>query len=259
MIHKNALVHPKATIGNNVNIGPFTVIGENVKIANDVEISSHVVIDGFTSIDEGTKVFPFSSLGLVPQDLKYKGEKAYLQIGKNVTIREHVTVNLGTQGGGLKTIIGNSCLLMVGTHIAHDCIVGNNVIFANNATLAGHVQINDNSVVGGLSAIHQFVRIGEGAMIGGMSGVISDVIPFGLVSGNRARLDGLNLIGMKRSSFSKIEIQALRKLYKIIFFKNSQNFKERLSNINKSEYKFKSSEKLINFLTENSSRSICQP
>lgn len=259
MVNKNFVIHPKAKIGENLSIGPFSIIGENVSIGDNAKIHSHVVITGNTSIDSNSEIFPFSTIGSAPQDLKYRGEKSYIHIGKNIKIREYVTINPGTSGGGGITSIGDDCLLMVGTHIAHDCKVGNNVIFANNATLAGHVEIGDNAVIGGLSAIHQFVRIGEGAMIGGMTGVVSDVIPFGSVIGNRARLSGLNLIGLKRSNIKSEEIKALRSLYKQLFKTKDKNFRERLNNINFRTNKAKSIEKIINFLNQDSSRSICLP
>ena len=259
MIHKTSLINPKAKIGKNVEIGPFCIVGEKVKIGDYTKIMSHTVIDGETDIAENSKIFPFSSIGLMPQDLKYKGEKSRLKIGKNTVIREHVTINTGTQGGGMETIIGNNCLLMVGTHIAHDCKVGNKVIFANNSTLAGHVEVQDNVIIGGLSAVHQFVRIGEGSIIGGMSGVTADVIPFGSVTGNRAHLNGLNLIGLKRINMEKSEIFALRKLYKLIFKDNNSSFKQRISLISEEFLKFNSCKRLLLFLRDNSSRSFCLP
>ena len=258
MIDKNCIIHPNAKLGKHLSVGPFSLIGENVSIGDNAKIHSHVVITGNTTIDSNSEIFPFSSIGSIPQDLKYDGEKSYIYIGKNIKIREHVTINPGTSGGGGITSIGNNCLLMVGTHIAHDCKVGNNVIFANNATLAGHVEIGDNAIIGGLSAIHQFVRIGEGAMIGGMTGVVSDVIPFGSVIGNRARLSGLNLIGLKRSKIKPEEIKALRSLYKQVFKSKDKNFRERLSDL-KLARNFKCIEKVINFLNQDTSRSICLP
>ena len=203
MFHKSSVIDKKTKIGKNVKIGPFCVIGKDVKIGNNCIIHNHVSITGNVLIDDNTEIFPFVSIGSIPQDLKYNGEKTSIKIGKNCKIREYVTINLGTNGGGGVTSIGNSCLLMIGTHIAHDCEIGNNVIFANHSTLAGHVKIFDNVVVGALSAIHQFSRIGEGAMIGGMSGVTADVIPFGTVVGNRAKLSGLNVLGLKRRNVQK--------------------------------------------------------
>ena len=259
MIDKNCIIHPNAKLGNNLSVGPFSLIGENVSIGDNAKIHSHVVVTGNTIIDSNSEIFPFSSIGSIPQDLKYDGEKSYIHIGRNIKIREHVTINPGTSGGGGITSIGDNCLLMVGTHIAHDCKVGNNVIFANNATLAGHVEIGDNAVIGGLSAIHQFVRIGEGAMIGGMTGVVSDVIPFGSVIGNRARLSGLNLIGLKRNNINPEEIKALRNLYKKVFKSKDKNFRERLNDLKLGTKNFKCIEKVISFLNQDTSRSICLP
>jgi len=253
------MIHPDATIGTKTSIGPYCVIDKHVKIGDNCKIHSHVVIQGNTSIDSNSEIFSFASIGSSPQDLKYKGEKNFLTIGKNNKIREYVTINPGTEGGGGKTSIGDNCLLMVGTHIAHDCVVGDNVIFANNATLAGHVQIQKNAILGGLSAVHQFVRIGEGAMIGGMSGVVSDVIPYGSVVGNRAKLAGLNLIGLKRSNIKTNEIKHLRQLYKLLFFSNEKNFKERLKSISSRFEKFETAKKIIKFLKQDTSRSICLP
>jgi UDP-N-acetylglucosamine acyltransferase len=217
MIHPTAVIDPKASIGNNVRIGPFCVIGPNVTLGNNVELKSHVVIDGHTTLGENCRVFPFASLGHAPQDLKYRGEPSELIIGKNNTIREHVTMNPGTETGAMKTVIGDDGLFMVGVHIAHDCVIGNRVIMANNATLGGHVQVGSNVLIGGLAAVHQFVRIGDFAVIGGMSGVESDVIPYGRVKGERAHLAGLNLIGLERGGFEKDTVKTLQKAMKQLF------------------------------------------
>ena len=218
MIHNSAIVESGAKIGKGISIGPYTYIGKNVKLGNNCKIHSNAVVDGNVDIGDECEIFPFSSIGTVPQDLKYKGEITKVVIGKKCKIREYVTINLGTLGGGGITKIGNNCLLMIGTHIAHDCSIDDNVIFANHSTLAGHVVIDQDVVVGALSAIHQFTRVGEGAMIGGMSGVTADVIPFGTVVGNRAKLSGLNIIGLKRKNYKKDEISELRKVFKFIFF-----------------------------------------
>ena len=216
-IHATAVIDPKAQIGNNVSVGPFCVIGANVTLGDNVELKSHVVVDGHTSIGEGTRVFPFASLGHAPQDLKYKGEPSQLIIGKNNTIREHATMNPGTESGGMKTIVGDNGLFMMAIHIAHDCIIGDRVIMANNATLGGHVHVGDNVLIGGLAAVHQFVRIGSFAVIGGMSGVESDVIPYGRVKGERAHLAGLNLVGLERGGFEKDTVKTLQKVTKQLF------------------------------------------
>lgn len=216
-IHPLAAVDPSAKIGQGVYIGPFCVVGPNVILGARVTLKSHVVVDGHTTIGEDTTVFPFAVLGTDPQDLKFKGEKSELVIGARNKIREHVTMNPGTSGDRMKTEVGNDNLFMVGAHVAHDCIVGNNCILANNATLAGHVELGDFVIVGGLSAVHQFVRIGSFAMIGGMSGVEHDVIPYGLVKGDRAFLAGLNYVGLERRGFGKDQVQGLMKAFRELF------------------------------------------
>ena len=259
MHFKNSIISDDASLGKNIEIGPFCSIGSNVKIENNCKLHSHVNIDGDVVIGENTEIFPFCSIGTIPQDLKYRGEKTKVKIGSNCKIREYVTINLGTNGGGGITSIGNNCLLMVGTHIAHDCRVGDNVIFANHSTLAGHVVIENNVVVGALSAIHQFSRIGEGAMIGGMSGVTADVVPYSTVMGNRAILSGLNIIGLKRREISKNEIAELRKVFKYIFYEKKQTLKYRINQTLKKEKKYKTIEKLLKFLLDNTKRSFCLP
>ncbi|MCB1681611.1 MAG: acyl-ACP--UDP-N-acetylglucosamine O-acyltransferase [Rhodospirillales bacterium] len=216
-IHPTAIVSPKAEIPEEIMIGPYCVIGPDVRLGKGVRLVSHVYIEGATTIGENTIVYPFASLGTPPQDLKYAGEKSELIIGKNNTIREHVTMNPGTQQGAMKTIIGDNGLFMMATHVAHDCVIGNNVIMANNATLGGHVHIGDFAVLGGLSAVHQFVRIGSHAIVGGMSGVENDVIPFGRVKGERAFLAGLNLIGLERRGFTKDKIKNLQRAFNQMF------------------------------------------
>ena len=260
MIHKTAIVSVKAQIAKNVEIGPFCLIGDNVKIDEGTILKSHVVIDGNTTIGKNNIIFPFATVGLVPQDLKFAGEQSQLIIGDNNTIREHVTIHLGTKDGGMVTKIGNNCLLMVGVHIAHDCIIGNNVILANNATLAGHVQVGNNVVIGGLSAVHQFGRIGGSAMIGGMSGVENDVIPFGLVMGERAHLAGINLVGMKRQNISRDEIHALRNFYKQLFENDGDvNFLNRVNEISQDFSQNSTIKEVINFINSETSRSFCKP
>ncbi len=257
-IHPSAVVSPGAKIASDVKIGPFCVIGDNVKIGRQTILHSHVVIDGDTEIGEENQIFPFATLGLIPQDLKFKGEKARLIIGNKNRIREHATLHLGTLEGGMETKIGNNCLLMVGVHIAHDCKLGNGIILANNATLAGHVVVEDDVVIGGLSAIHQFVRIGHRAMIGGMSGVESDVIPYGLVKGERAALAGLNITGMKRDGVQNEEIRALKNFYDRIFEDSQGDFESRIAAAAK-EFKHSKVSEVLNFLAANSHRSFCKP
>ena len=257
-IHPTAIVAPGAELAGDVVIGPYCVIGKDVRLGRRVSLRSHAVVDGRTTIGEGTRLFPFTSVGLEPQDLKYRGEKSELVIGCNNTIREYVTMNPGTAGGGMVTRIGNDCLFMVGAHVAHDCQIGNHVVMANNATLAGHVVVEDYAVLGGLSAVHQFVRIGKHAMIGGMSGVERDVIPYGQVMGDRARLYGLNIIGMQRRGFSREDIQGLRNAYQFLFSTDG-TFIDR---VNETAERFSGIglvDDIIEFIRADSSRAICQP
>lgn len=211
-IHPSAVIEDGAEIGDGVEIGPFCVIGPQVRLAEGAVLKSHVVVTGETSIGPETVVFPFASIGEIPQDLKFRGERARLQIGARNRIREYVTMNPGTEGGGGVTVIGDDGLFMAGAHIAHDCRIGDRVILVNNASVAGHCVLEDDVIVGGLSGVHQFVRIGRGAMIGAVTMVTADVIPYGLVQGPRGHLDGLNLVGLKRRGAGRAEITALREL-----------------------------------------------
>lgn len=211
-IHPSSVIEPGAVIGPDCRIGPFCVVGPDVRLGRGVELKSHVVVQGDTEIGDETVVFPFSCLGEVPQDLKYRGERTRLIIGRRNRIREHVTMNTGTEGGGGVTRVGDDGLFMAGCHVAHDCQIGNRVILVNNVALAGHCVLEDEVIVGGLSGVHQFVRIGRGAMIGALSMVTADVIPYGLVQAPRAVLDGLNLVGLKRRGVARAEIAALRDL-----------------------------------------------
>ena len=257
MIHNSSVIDKKAKIGKNVKIGPFCYIGPEVQISDCVELISNIHIEGNTKIGKGTKIFPFASIGTVPQDLKYKGESNSLEIGENNVIREYVTINPGTDGGGRKTVIGNKCLLMISSHVAHDCSIGNNVVIANNVPLGGHVIIEDSVVVGGNSAVQQFTRIGRLAMIGGMTGVLKDVIPFGLSFGNRNYLRGINLIGLKRKKYNNKKIMELNVAFKKIF--SSKNIHENLSKIN-GEYKGNDLvTEVINFIAKDKKRPICTP
>jgi len=258
LIHPTAVVAPGAVIADNVEIGAYCVIGENVTLAAGVSLKSHVVIDGRTMVGERTRIFPFASIGFETQDLKYKGEPSSLEIGHDNTIREHVTINPGTEGGGMVTRVGNHCLLMVGAHVAHDCQIGDHVILVNNATLGGHVVMEEHSILGGLSAVHQFVRIGRHAMIGGMSGVERDVIPYGLVMGDRARLNGLNIIGMQRRGFTRDDIQTLRSAYNTLFGDDG-TLAERVDVVAERFGGSAPVDDLVAFIRADSSRAICQP
>jgi len=258
-IHPTAIVHEKAKIGKGVKIGPYCTVGPNVELAKDVELLSHVCVDGIISVGEGTKIFPFSSIGLIPQDKKFDGENSKTVIGKNNIIREHVTIQPGTSGDKMETVIGDNNLLMVGSHVAHDCILEDNIVMANNATLAGHVYIESFAIIGGLSAVHQFTRIGAHSIIGGMSAVVGDVIPFGLVKGDRAHLEGVNLVGLKRRNFEKSEITNLLNAFKEIFKSEESTLEERVKSASS---KFSESDivgEVIKFLQKDSSRSLCLP
>ena len=257
-IHPTAIIADGAIIAATARVGPYCIVGAKVRLADDVILHSHVVIDGDTTIGAGTQVFPFASLGLQPQDKKFGGESSQLIIGERNMIREHVTMNPGTEGGGLITRVGNDCLFMVSSHVAHDCIVGNNVILANNATLAGHVTVGDGAIIGGLSAIHQFVRIGTNAFIGGMSGVEKDVIPFGTVKGERAALDGLNLIGLKRRNVERERIHALRHVFKELFLGKGGTLNERAEKL-RDKYPQVEAQLLIDFVLSDTSRAFCTP
>jgi UDP-N-acetylglucosamine acyltransferase len=229
MIHKTALIDSNAKISKDVSIGAYSIIGPNVEIGEGTIIQSHVNITGNTAIGAFNKIYPFASIGNDPQDLKFEGEITKLEIGNNNKIREYVTINPGTKGGGGKTRVGNNCLFMVSSHIAHDCVVGNNVILANNVPLGGHSHIDDHVIIGGNSAVQQFTRVGKFAMIGGMCGVVKDVIPYGLVHGNRSILQGLNLIGLRRQNISNKEILILTDAYKEIF--KNENLTNNLNNL----------------------------
>mgnify|MGYP000046829118 FL=1 len=257
MIHNSSVIDKKAKISSKIKIGPFCYIGPDVILEDEVELKSNVHIEGNTIIGKGTKIFPFASIGTQPQDLKFKGEKNNLLIGENNIIREYVTINPGTEGGGSKTVIGNNCLFMISSHIAHDCKIGNNVIIANNVPLGGHVTIEDSVVIGGNSAVQQFTRIGRLAMIGGMTGVLKDVIPFGLSIGNRNFLQGLNLIGLRRHKYENQKIIGLDKAFKEIF--SSENLHENLNKIN-GEYKDNELVgEVIRFIEKDKKRPICAP
>ena len=257
MIHKTALIDPKAKIASNVKIGAYSIIGPDVEVNENTIIHSHVSISGQTIIGKENKIYPFASVGNDPQDLKYNGEKTKLIIGDNNTIREYVTINPGTIGGGGKTKIGNNCLFMISSHVAHDCIVGDNVIIANNVPLGGHAIIEDNVVIGGNSAVQQFTRIGKMAMIGGMTGVLHDVIPYGLSTGNRNSLQGLNLIGLRRAKFENKDILELSDAYKKIFA--TKNINENINKLNGSFQENSLVKNVIDFITKDKKRSICTP
>jgi UDP-N-acetylglucosamine acyltransferase len=257
-VHATAVVDTQAKLGKDVFVGPYCMVGPEVTLADGVVLHSHVVVAGRTRVGARTQVFPFASIGHAPQDLKYAGEPSELVVGEDNRIREQVTMNPGTEGGGMVTRVGDRCLFMVGAHVAHDCQIGNGVIMANNATLAGHVAVGDNAIIGGLSAVHQFVRIGRNAMIGGMSGVEHDVIPFGLVLGDRARLSGLNIVGLKRHGYSRDEIHRLQDAYRLLFAAD-RTLAERLTEARGRFTEEGPTGELLAFIAADSSRALCQP
>lgn len=257
-IHPTAVIAEGAELAGDVSIGPYCCIGPEVVLEDGVVLRSHVVVEGRTRVGANTRIFPFASIGHIPQDLKYKGEPSELIIGRDNTIREHVTMNPGTEGGGMVTRVGNHCLFMVGAHVAHDCQIGDNAILVNNATLGGHVTVGEWAILGGLSAVHQFVRIGKHAMIGGMSGVEQDVIPYGSVIGNRARLSGLNIVGLKRRGFSRDIIHALRNAYRLLFAQEGTMI-ERLADVAELFADNEPVMEIVDFIRGDTTRAICQP
>ena len=257
MIHKTAIIDTKAKISSSVDIGPYTVIGPNVEISDNVVIESHVNITGYTTIGKNNKFYPFASIGNDPQDMKYMGEKTKLVIGDNNTIREYSTINPGTAQGGGVTKVGNNNLIMINAHIAHDCIIGNDIVIANSAAIAGHAEIGDNVVIGGNCGIQQFTRIGRMAMIGGMTGVSRDVIPYGLSTGNRNYLNGINIVGLRRNKVSNKEILGLTDAYKEIF--KTERLNENLSKLNGDFKQNTLVKEVINFINKDKKRPICTP
>ena len=257
MIHKTAIIDSNAKIASTVNIGPYTVIGPNVEIDEHVIIQSHVSITGHTTIGKNNKIYPFASIGNDPQDMKYKGERTKLLIGDNNTIREYSTINPGTIQGGGVTKVGNNNLIMISAHIAHDCIIGNNIVIANSAAIAGHAQIDDFVVIGGNCGVQQFARIGKMAMIGGMTGVSRDVIPYGLSTGNRNFLNGINIVGLRRSKIANKEIIGLTDAYKEIF--KTENLNENLSKLNSHFKKNSLVNDVLEFISKDKKRPICTP
>ena len=257
MIHKTAILNNKAKISPTAEIGPYSIIGPNVEIGDHVIIQSHVSIAGYTSIGKNNKIYPFASIGSDPQDMKYDGEKTKLIIGDNNTIREYVTINPGTiQGGGI-TKVGNNNLIMISAHIAHDCIIGNNIVIANSAAIAGHAEIDDHVIIGGNCGVQQFTRIGKMAMIGGMTGVSRDVIPYGLSTGNRNYLNGVNIVGLRRSKVSNKEIIVLTDAYKEIF--KTENLNDNLNELN-GKFKLNNLVKeVVEFINKDKKRPICTP
>ena len=257
MIHNSAVISKKAEIDPSTDIGPFCIVDDNVKLGKNNKLISHIHVTGNTRIGDNNIFFPFSSIGSIPQDLKYQGEKTFLEIGNYNTFRENVTINPGTKGGGLKTVVNDNCLFMVGSHIAHDCLIKSNVILANNATLAGHVEISENAIIGGNSAVHQFVKIGKFAMIGGMSGVEKDIIPYGLYTGIRTDLKGINIIGLKRKGLETVKINKINKIVKLIFDKNN-SIDKNIMKLTNDFIKITEIDEIINFIKASQKRGLCR-
>ena len=257
MIHNTAIIDSKAKIHNDVRVGPYSIIGANVEIEENTEIQSHVIILGNTKIGKNNQIYPFASIGNDPQDLKFQGEETKLEIGNDNKIREYVTINPGTNGGGGITKVGNNCLFMVSAHIAHDCFVGDNVILANSVPLGGHASIEDNVIIGGNSAVQQFTRVGKFAMIGGMCGVVRDIIPYGIAHGNRSKLQGLNLIGLRRKNIPNQDIMILSEAYKEIF--KNENLTENLNNLKVELKEHDLVREVLNFIEKDKKRPICTP
>jgi len=256
-IHPSAVIEQGAVIGQGCSIGPFCHIGPNVVLHDNVTLKSHVVVTGQTEIGSGTTVYSFAVLGEIPQDKKFNGEETKLIIGERNRIREHVTMNTGTQGGGGVTRVGNDGLFMAGCHVAHDVIIGDRVVLVNSAAVAGHCVLEDNVIIGGLSGIHQFVRIGQGAIIGAVTMVTNDVIPYGLVQAPRGELDGLNLVGLKRKGVARSDITALRAAFQMLAQGEGtfQNRASRLGDDTDSDYV----KQIVNFILADSDRSFLTP
>lgn len=257
-IHPSAVVSQGAEISADVVVGPFCHLGPDVAIAERCELVSHVVLAGRTRVGAGTRIFPFASIGHEPQDLKYKGEPSTLDIGRDCLIRESVTMNPGTAGGGMRTIIGDRCTFLAGAHVAHDCIVGDDCIFSNNAMIAGHCRVGNYVIIGGGAGVHQFVRIGAHAFVGAMSALENDVIPYGMALGNRAYLAGLNLVGIKRRGFSREAVHDLRRAYRLLFA-HEGTLKERVHDLAQAFHGDVIVSEILSFISEGGDRSLCTP
>ncbi len=257
-IHPSAVVEEGAALGEDVQVGPFCHVGGEVRLGDGCVLHAHVVVAGRTDIGPDTRIFPFASIGHPPQDLKYAGEPSTLEIGAGNIVREHVTMNPGTRGGGMHTAVGDRNLFMMGAHVAHDCVVGNGCVFANNATLGGHVAVEDGAIIGGLAAVHQFVRVGSYAMIGGLSAVVQDVIPYGLVFGDRATLQGLNWIGLKRAGTDRTALKSLRAAYRQLF-DGSGSLDDRLEAVSTEYGRDPMIRCIVDFMRADSDRGLCMP
>lgn len=258
LIHPSAIIADGAKIGDGVKIGPYCLVGQDVTLGDGVELISHVVVEGRTAIGGRTRIFPFASIGHQPQDLKYAGEPSTLAIGSDCIIREGVTLNPGTEGGGMKTVIGNQCAFLANSHVGHDCQIGSNVIFSNNVMLAGHCLVGDYAIIGGGAAVIQFARIGSHSFVGGMSGLEQDLIPYGMALGNRARLSGLNIIGLQRRGFSRSEIHDLRRAYRLLFA-DEGTLMERVEDVASEFSNHQTVQEILAFIKEGGKRSLCTP
>jgi len=257
-IHPSAVIEDGAQIGADVAIGPFCHVGPQVVLGDGAELISHVALHGRTTIGARTRIFPFASIGHQPQDLKFHGEPSVLEIGADCLIREGVTMNPGTEGGGLKTVVGKGCTFLANSHVAHDCHVGDHVIFSNNVMIAGHTHVGDYVIMGGGSALHQFVRVGSHAFIGGLAAVENDVIPYGMAMGNRAYLAGLNLVGLKRRGFSRESIHDLRRAYRLLFAAEG-TLKERVEDVAGEFASHPQVHEILDFIRDAADRAVLTP
>ncbi|MBV8564851.1 MAG: acyl-ACP--UDP-N-acetylglucosamine O-acyltransferase [Methylobacteriaceae bacterium] len=257
-IHPTAIVEPGAELGAGVIIGPFSHVGRNVTLGDAVMLVSHAVVAGRTTIGTRTKIYPFASIGHAPQDLKYRGEPSTLAIGADCILREGVTINPGTEGGGMATVVGNRCAFLANSHVGHDCRVGDNVILSNNVMLAGHVTIGDFAILGGGAAVIQFARVGAHAFVGGLSGLENDLIPYGMALGNRASLAGLNIVGLRRRGFSREAVHDLRRAYRLLFAPEG-TLKERVEDVAAEFSAHPEVHQILDFIRDGGDRALCMP
>jgi UDP-N-acetylglucosamine acyltransferase len=257
-VHPTAIIEDGARVGSDVRIGPYCVVGAEVMLGDGVELTSHVVVAGRTSIGARTRIFPFASIGHQPQDLKYKGEPSTLAVGSDCLIREGVTMNPGTEGGGMQTVVGNRCAFLANSHVGHDCKVGDSVILSNNVMLAGHVTVGPHAILGGGAAVIQFSRVGAHAFLGGMSGLENDLIPYGMALGNRAHLSGLNIVGLQRRGFSRDDIHSLRRAYRALFAEEG-TLMERLEDVEQEFADHPIVREIVAFIRTGGKRSLCTP
>jgi UDP-N-acetylglucosamine acyltransferase len=257
-IHPTAIVEDGAKLGGGVRIGPYCLVGRDASLGEECQLLSHVVVTGRTTIGARTRIFPFASIGHQPQDLKYKGEPSTLTVGSDCLIREGVTLNPGTEGGGMVTTIGDKCAFLANSHVGHDCHVGDSVIFSNNVMLAGHCTVGNFAIIGGGAAVIQFARVGAHAFLGGMSGLENDLIPYGMALGNRAYLSGLNIIGLQRRGFTRDQIHSLRRAYRLLFA-DEGTLVERLEDVSAEFGEHPIVQEIVAFIRAGGKRSLCTP